>query len=375
MVLTQHCNFRTVISQFAPNTTIGFPVSSQIDQQLTLATRTGASSNGVVVAVGSGSVMDLAKATTVMKQTTTAAAAAAAATDDRSVQRPLLLVPATYGAVLAAASPHALLFDTSEQAIVVAESPSSSSSPTIPTTTTTVATLEAARMDPRGRSAAIYAALALALDRLWQQQGTANKDNNKAGASTLAGGDCGIELSSLLSILCSNLSTDHPAQASQQQQHEQEQNHQHVVQALLSTGANLSFGRNGTQNRSIPLTLATSLVPQHFADHPCLTVMASLAPPLLELVLENPFSKALLEKALLLTVRSESNNHNHDEEPAIRTVAQLERVVTTGAPRLVTNHSLDDLLAAVRDNQFLWNSYDVSEHILRRVLRDHVLLV
>ena len=171
MVLTQHCNFRTVISQFAPNTTIGFPVSSQIDQQLTLATRTGASSNGVVVAVGSGSVMDLAKATTVMKQTTTAAAAAAAATDDRSVQRPLLLVPATYGAVLAAASPHALLFDTSEQAIVVAESPSSSSSPTIPTTTTTVATLEAARMDPRGRSAAIYAALALALDRLWQQQG------------------------------------------------------------------------------------------------------------------------------------------------------------------------------------------------------------
>jgi len=379
MILTQHCNFRTVVA--APTTTIGCPVRlSQIDQQLTLATRTGASSNGVVVAVGSGTIMDLAKAITTTTTTTVRKQPTERNNDDNPRQRPqLLLVPATYGAVMAAASPQALVFDPAEQAIVVVErslsSPATATTTTTTTSTsTTIATLEAARMDPRGRSEAICAALALALDRLWQQPGVTNDcgDNNNNNNNNGAAG-AGIELSSLISIVSSNVPTDRAAQALQQQQHDQ--NHQRVIQALLSAGANLSFGMDGTQNRSIPLALATSLVPQHFfADQHFLTIMASLAPALLELVLENSLTKARLEDALWLSTVDHESNNNHDEETALRTVAQLERVVTTNAPRLVTNHSLDDLLAAVRDNQFLWNSYDVSEHVLRRVLRDHVLV-
>lgn len=141
-LLTQQLGLRTASAHASPAV---FPTLSDIDHQVELAARTGATT---IVGVGTGPAMDLASAT-----------ASAMHAEE------LVLIPATYSAMMVAASSSALVLDTAEEALVTKARPRQLS---------TVAILESSLVDER-RHEAILASMALLLDHFLTDQSTGSK--------------------------------------------------------------------------------------------------------------------------------------------------------------------------------------------------------
>jgi hypothetical protein len=282
-LLTKQLGLRAIISQHD----YALPTQHNIDQQLELASRVGATT---VVAVGSGATIDLAKATV----------------QSTSNMDELILVPATYGATMVSTASHSLLLDPLEEEIVV--SPLTHElKRNVPTS---VAVIEADKLDPQGRNNAVFAAIALAMDGILRGKK-----------------DPAIE-----SLLASDSWSDKaPTDVIQGQ--------------LLDIGTFISYGL-GEEDRSIPLALAASLLPNHFAQDKAVDFMASLAPLLYRLARStepNMLESRLQEESL------------HD------------------APKVLTTESFENLLSSIHANQTLWNCFDARDNVLRQVLQDLTL--
>lgn len=222
-LLAQQMNLRTV----ACHTSTGrYPTTEDPQQLLELAGRTGAST---IVAVGSGTAMDLAKAI-------------------RPHVEHTLLVPATYAAVLVAGSSRALLLDTKEEALVVSPPWQSSSSP--PTPTTIVA--DSKYLDPKGRVTAALAAVSVILDSLIH-----DKTND-------------VETLQLLESVMASIAT-FPGNKMDQL----------LIDSLLTVSTDLfSYGVDA-KAASLPLSLAASLAATVFPQHDLLSLMARVTTSLL----------------------------------------------------------------------------------------------
>ena len=282
-LLSQQLGFHTATSHSSGD--YAFSTVFDINHQVDLALRVGAST---VCAVGAGSAIDLAKATV-----------------QNGNFDELLLVPATYSAMLAAASSHSLLLDTIEEELVVRPSQSE----TLKQVPTAVTLLNENMIDPGRRKDALYASLALLLDRLHRQ------------------GDV-LQVQAMVDTAVACL-----AQQSSPKEHDA------LSKLLLNVGEEISYGLE-SENRSIPLAIAASLI-KDFPQHSIVTVMASLAPAMSQLVGE---------------------------------IVNIPAEILDQAPKILTTESLETLLSRVHTNQSLWNSLDASDRVFSQILKDFVLV-
>ena len=214
-ILGMELGLRTVSSTVAS----AFPTLQQVENGMTLAKRTGATT---ILGVGSGAAMDLSKALV-----------------DKHNARGIL-VPATYGAILASTSSHALLLDTNEEALVIQQRQGQDSSKQ--ETTVVIETDALANVHERD---AAWACLSIGMDALYTNP----------------------DFESSIQVI------QHSLRALEDSTY--------LPEALASAGAALSFGSDDSV-RSAPLALAASLIPPCFPHVSMLTLMASLAPGILK---------------------------------------------------------------------------------------------
>jgi len=335
--VSQQLGLRTV-GCHSPPSAFGFFTPSDVASARDLAARTGAGSS-TIVAVGSGTAMDLAKAL--------AADAATAASEFSRTNHyaDLVLVPATYGATMVAAASHALWVDPSQPAILPAVPPSAAdvdpaATRPIPVGNTTIIPLlcdpkHRNLVDPERRIDAVLAAISVSLDSLLRQE-------DRGQPSRESEARLGRLLRHLIAATTTTDDNDCP-----------------LSEILVEVGARYwSYGlRTGSddddaQDRSIPLALATSLLPEVFPEHSALSVMASYAPAMYRLVLEK--RPQVVQNEI---VRED-----------------LERLLLQEAPKIVSTEPLEVLWEHVQSNQILWNCSDAPPDLLREALRDHVLV-
>lgn len=312
-LLQQQLGFRTVLAN--PALHYSFPTVTDVSVLVDLAARVGAST---VAAVGSGVAIDLAKAVCCQ--------ASNLALDE------LVLIPSSYGAAMAATSSHALLLDLDEDALIVQPQPSHQQSTAtqqpqrhhLPT----IVTLEPNLFRTASREESLLAAVALALDHIYQK-GTTTSNGN---------------VESLL---------ERAVQCLIQQKNSQESVEEHnvVVDIMYATGASISYGLEGSsdENRSIPLALAASLIPNTFPKYSMTTFLASLVPAYCHELLERP-----------------------PQGPCVLDL--VRRISSFSAPHVVTNESFSSLISHIYANQALWNCRDCSSADFRAILRNHLLV-
>ena len=214
--------FRTILSHPLKAGYV-FPTDSDLENATDLASRIGAST---VAAVGSGGVMDLAKAMT------------------HNIEE-VLLVPATYGAALSAGSSSSLLLDPSDETLMVRPSDRAE-------TSRTIAVIEQSGDNISGdlETTAVYACMTLALDGVLRDKNDEIIEDRISKLAKLLASPPGQSLSSVTSL--------------------------QVSQMLIEAGETISYGLSGN-SRSTPMALAAALVPKVFPQYNILTFLASLS--------------------------------------------------------------------------------------------------
>jgi hypothetical protein len=247
-LLSQQLGFRVVQGRPAG----AYPTSEDVIKQLEMAARVGA---GTVVAVGSGTAMDLAKTL-------------ATSVDE------ILMIPATYGGVLASSTPHALLLDAKEETLVLphndnswngSEQQQSASCPR------TIGLLEPNLMETGNFHDAALATISLLLDAAYRKV---------------------LPEETLPKYVDKLLSHDGP-------------DDEYLLYALIKAGQDTSFGLE-SQDRSIPIALLASLLPTSFADQSTLTFLAGLAPSMYSLTGADAVDPSKLQSAPKLIVANET---------------------------------------------------------------------
>lgn len=304
-VFQQQFNHRTVVAH--PNSGYTCPTLTDVNNAIELAARVGATT---VAAVGSGCAIDLAKA--IVQN------ASSVDFDE------LILIPATYGGIFASGSSHSLLFDPKEESIVVHPNKDSDDG----RVTTTFVNIEASRIDPIGAKIAVLAAIAVNLDRSMQRIKSKTVED--------------IFLSEALLHVkeIKNLSIVSKA--------EEQSFHENLTSFLLKSGMQMSYGL-GDEERSIPLALATSLIPKVFPQHTVLGVMASL----------------------MTAIYNNLNMEDFSGAEAIVNSLFLE--CKDLLPILVTTESMEVMMSEIHTNQSLWNCLDAPDSVLRTFLKETML--
>jgi hypothetical protein len=327
--IAQQLGFRTVQATVSS----AFPAYDDLEQKLELARRTGALST--IVAVGSGAAMDLAKAIG----------------SSQNDQPRVILVPATYSAVMASRCSHSLFMDASEETLVPFRGKCNKN--------LVVALLEAKLVaysvfgdakNQNDASHAIYAALSISLDAWYQTLEKTPKTSINPQQMH--------EISALIQQLAAVVEQDRLP-------------HNLVMDVLWQAGGLISYGLEDS-NRSSPLALGASLLSPLFPQISLVTFIAGLLPGLCQLVLEQQRQGGLPSGALL--------------DPMISLM--LERLVTSSAsvnsrptvlpppPHLTVakeygGFSVPDMsLSHLHSNQALWNSFDLPDALLTRILHD-----
>jgi len=341
----QHVNFlfsrqlglRVAVSR--TSTYSAFPTNTDVRQVIDMAKRIGAST---LVAMGSGTAMDLAKAT-IVETSASSIVGSQRKSRPQNMFEQVILIPATCGAIIAAASPIALLFDTAEDAIVPSRAISRANTD-IPTT---IAVFDGRTADYiQGRDEAILACISLILDHLLQM-----------GYPNLTEGPQTTEADGLstLETLLTILTTDESDRASFDDE-------DLCSSLLLSSDRFMSFGTESEglpRERSAPLALAASLLPRAFPETDMISLMASLTPSLLRI---------LTEKA-----REVPKSPDDSVKHKIESLLQLhDSRLQNLSPRIMTTESVDVLHRHMRANQSLWNCWDSSDEYLMSLLRDRV---
>lgn len=294
--LAQQFGLRTVSSTVSS----AFPTLQDVEQRIELVRRTGASS---VVAVGSGAAMDLGKAL-----------ASAISLDQ------MILVPSTYGAVMASSSSHSLFLNPAEETLVPV--PSLNSEPqTSDASKKTIAPLDAKLIAPADNSYVLFASLVFLLDACHR------KSDNPLLEETL--------------LLIEKYLFEESDQAL---------SHEDAMTLLHRSGEISSFGLE-SENRSIPVAMASSLIPQIFPHVHILTFFASLLPGMCHAVDTNQYESADRIRTRLSDIEAAIPRlHVTDEE--------------------LSGFSVPDLaMSHFQTNQALWKSLDVPDRTLISILQ------
>lgn len=296
-VLNQEMGLRTVQSTISS----AFPTNSDLEQRLDLILRTGASS---VVAVGGGAAIDLAKVLP----------------HEKDIEN-LILVPSTSAAMMAANSSHSLFLDRAEETLIP--------SPTVlgsPQTSTNIISLEPSYVASAELSHVLYATLAITLDACYR------KSSHEILPEIVQ---------SLIEVL------ENP---------DREFDHDTATVLLYHSGLLLSYGL-GQEDRSIPITLSSSLIPTIFPHVHVLTFFASLLPGICDVVEEQ----------------------NHNDESISKLVQLVKGISSESIPQMKVNDtSLDGFsvpdmsLSHIQSNQAVWKSFDVPNKVLLRILEQSI---
>lgn len=243
-----------------------YPMWHDVEICVELARRSGSTA---VLGVGAGSAIDLAKTvSSVLSQ-------------HHSVE--LVLVPATLGAAMASMNAHSLLLSQEEEALLPAEFASSVSrdgssfSPvnaTVALDGDTMAIPYLKQSSPRSSAATVadaaFASLAICID----------------AAHGLPAND--EHISNLIAITAENSFAAISGNALYSSSEEKMLTTNHAISATVHAGQLLSFASGlGGGNRSIPIALASSLLPRYFPHGHILTFFASMTPALCKTLSSN----------------------------------------------------------------------------------------
>jgi hypothetical protein len=340
-----------------------YPTSDNVNKAIDLCRRVGAET---VVGVGSGSAMDLAKAVVQTQQNDeNSNSNSSQRNKDQSLSN-LILVPATYGGVLAAATSHSLLLDTAEEALTVF--PSQQQQQSLGTAVSCHVALEESMMDDSRQTNALFASIAIALHVLLSCHG---QSNSRLLSSNNNGNDATDDAETALwvvqnALAClNNNDVDHGPKK-----------HDLAVQIVATAGTLVKYGLpHEDTERSIPLALAASLIPEHFSEYDPVTFMASLVSAMLEIyctataATSSSSSSSLPSSIVLLTPDLVDQIRQH----CLDTTNTNTNTNAASPPRIVTTAPVEALIQSVRDNQALWNCIDASDKILDRALEQHCL--
>jgi hypothetical protein len=303
--LAQQLGLRTVPSTVSS----AFPTTHDLQERLKLAQRTGA---GSIVAVGSGTAVDLAKALAI-----------------ESDWEQVIVVPTSYASMVAAGSSHSLFLDPIEEALVPIPSLDTTKTTTGDTPfsgTITVAPLEKKLSAPVDKSHIVYASIAIAVDTIFR--------------------DSGGDIQSAEELLKSAFAA---------LQAPSEVDHELATSLLFQSGNLLSFGLSN-EDRSITLSLASSLIPRIFPHVHVLTFWASLCPGLCQLLLDSQ----QLENTSITDI-CQTIVQNQELIPHL--------TVSTRASKELDGFSVPDMsLSHIQTNQTLWKCIDVPNSVLTQVL-------
>ena len=277
--LQQQYGLRVIESKISS----GYPTTSDITQRLELLQRTsGHGSTPTIIGVGSGPAIDLTKAiqTTIIENNNNA----------NSIPR-TILIPSTYGGIVASGSSHSLILDSTEETLVPIPSSSTSKAATINTNTNiidVITPMEAKYMEPlddNKNNINLYACTAIVLDAIYRKSTSPNlpilidtliqeftKDQNQNESSD----DAEDTSSSKLLTTTSKL--------------------------LYDSGSLLSYGLSN-DDRSIPIALASSLIPRLFPEMHPLSFFASLVPGLCHIIKQRRHNK---DRLLLQVINKKS---------------------------------------------------------------------
>jgi hypothetical protein len=303
--LAQQMGFRTVPSTISS----AFPTMQDLEQRCELIRRTGASS---VVAVGSGAAMDLAKALPYLG-------------GEKGLEH-IILVPSTYAAVLASGSSHSLFLDSVEETLVPI--PKDDETTTTTNCTTTIAPLDSKYIAPVDSSHVLYASLALILDACYRKSDNPHLPGLLQKVSDLLDDDSSNDENEKLS-------------------------HDKAMELLYESGRLVSYGL-GREDRSTPIALAASLIPQLFPHVHVLTFLASLLPGLCH--------------HCSTTTSDDDGIRTLVERIRIRSSADIPQL--TVADETLEGFSIPDMaLSHIRSNQTVWKSFDVPDSTLTEILQ------
>lgn len=280
---------------FTTQISSAFCTSQDIETVLKLKQRTGAS---IIIGAGSGAAIDLAKA---------AASAAAAAHSGLSSSERLYLIPSTSAAVLASFTSTSLILDTKEETIFMKQCEQQQQQQQQREEDSTIVVVHDEDIPLVVHPHTQAACQAILLDAALHSPNNSDSDSNKSDTSN---------------------------------------NHNMtLLETLMLTAENLSSGL-GDQPRSIPLCLASSLIPPLFSSCHIFTFWASLVPALLAMK-ENDVDDR----------RQQQQQQQRLLYPALASLA-LEA------------QSVEHMLQHVRNNQFISSNvvHDVSEEVLAEVL-------
>jgi hypothetical protein len=321
----------------------GYPTTHDITQRIELLQRTsGHGSTPTIIGVGSRPAMDLTKAiqTTLIENN-----------HANSVPR-TILIPSTYGGIVASGSSHSLILDSTEETLVPIPSSSTSSSSNTTTTTTTtngivgvIAPMETKYMEPLDETKYninLYACTAIVLDAVYR------KSTNPI-------------LGSLIDTLIQELSDQNQPSSSTSSKLLS------ITKLLYDSGSVLSYGLMN-DDRSIPIALASSLIPRLFPEMHPLSFFASLVPGLCHVVQK--------QKQSTTTTRGNSNNNSKQINLLISILREEKRrTMPLQLPTLIVQDeslkgfSIPDMaLSHIRSNQAVWNCYDVPDDTLLEVI-------
>jgi hypothetical protein len=222
LTLSQNLGLRTVPATISS----AVPSIQDVESRLEMVRRTGASS---IIAVGSGAAMDLAKAL------------AATAKNDSIEQ--LILVPSTHAATIAAGTTHSLLLDSIEETLVL-----NRSSITCPTTVAPLDPKYTAAMDVNH---VVCVAVALILDACLRKSTNPHLEEMISKLHTL------VRVQGQPTIMT----------------------HEEMMTLCYRSGNLLSYGL-GSEDRSAPIALASSLIPCIFPHVHILAFWENLIPGL-----------------------------------------------------------------------------------------------
>lgn len=281
-----------------------FPFVDDVAAQLELAQRIGAET---VVGVGGSGGIELAKALAQQRQDF-----------DH-----LILVPVTNGAKMLASASHSLLMDPNEPALMAHPK----LTPPRQLESSNLILLDSniiPQNDPDTVNAAVYTALVIAIDILVRNR----EDEDPI---TLAMIERALKIIKQLEM----------------ETEKREEIDELLEELVVWAGSSLSYGFT-SEHRSIPLSLAISLVPTEFSDYTLFTFMSCLLPGMVK----------LLEGTQHRNVALEISKSCLDKCPRLCPPEAGGDVLTTNG-----------MISRVRSNQFLWGCLDADDAHLEVVLK------
>jgi hypothetical protein len=407
-LLQQQMNLRTFVIQsnlsYDP-----YPSRNDLNRILEVADRIGATT---LVAVGTGGILDLAKAAT---------ATAAATANNRSGRfENVLLIPATYNSLFVAATSHSIFFDPKEEVISLFPSTTTTTTTTTTTISTIPSTIIATLHDhhhhpmnekendsslllsnrkmkstilPFGGSApdVILVMISLLLSRYYTTLYPLKDSKNKKREDSDEEARMMMILSNLLQTGVTLL------QRIKQQQREQNKDsmilhdddkivryvwdviYQHDI---MSYGIKQQQEDGGGDNiRSIPLAIATSLVPKFLSQHHFMDILISIIPSLCQEMIHRM-------KSTTTTTATTANRHHHhphdDDRKKIEFMEMIQKECSDRIPIVVTNEIMSNILSELHSNQINWNRhqhppngrccYDISDTEFNHILQRNTML-